>query len=134
MEVTMASASTTPPTTPDDAPAPTASDPAAPYREVPLAELAANPLNARRKLTDIDALADSVRAVGILEPLLVTPSANGHRGLVIVAGHRRLAAAHKAGLSAVPCVVRALDEIAMVQAALVENSHRQNLTYTEEAE
>jgi ParB family chromosome partitioning protein len=134
MEVTMASASTTPPTTPDDAPAPTASDPAAPYREVPLAELAANPLNPRRKLADIDELADSVRAVGIVEPLLVTPSTKGHGALVIVAGHRRLAAAHKAGLSAVPCVIRALDEVAIVQAALVENSHRQNLTYTEEAE
>jgi ParB/RepB/Spo0J family partition protein len=103
------------------------------YREIPRCELSANPLNGRRKLTGIDELAASIREVGILEPLLVVPSEGG--GLVIAAGHRRFAAAELAELATVPCIVRTdLDEAQVLQTAIVENTHRENLTYLEEAE
>lgn len=130
----MSSTATAAPIAPTEVTSVATSDPVDDYREVPLGDLAANPLNARRTLTDIDELAESIRAVGVLEPLLVTPTSDEPGGLMIVAGHRRFAAAQKAELSAVPCVVRMLDEAAIIQTALVENTHRKNLTYTEEAE
>jgi ParB/RepB/Spo0J family partition protein len=119
--------------TPTDPPAEAqAAEPDGVYRHVPLAELAANPLNVRKRLTGIDELAESIRAVGILEPLVVTPGQDG--GLLIVLGHRRYAAAEQAGLTSVPCIVRGFDEAQIIQTALIENGQRDNLTYLEEAE
>ena len=119
-------------TKPSAPPAPPAATPQRAYREVPLDELAANPLNGRRKLTGIAEMADSIRAVGILEPLLLTPADNGQ--LLVVFGHRRFAAAKQAGLDTVPSIVRTdLDEGQVLQAAIIENNQRENLTYLEEA-
>jgi len=99
---------------------------------VPVSELRVNPLNGRRKLTDIDAMADSIRAVGILEPLVLAPADDG---LLIVFGHRRHAGAEHAGLTTVPAIIRTdLDEARVLQAAIIENTQRANLTPTEEAE
>jgi ParB family transcriptional regulator, chromosome partitioning protein len=123
---------TSQPTTGPAEPAPPPDPQAGEYRQVPIAQLAENPLNLRRRLDGIDELAASVRAVGVLEPLIVTPAPGA--GLLIVAGHRRHAAARHAGLSTVPCIVRDLDEAAIIQTALIENGHRQALTYLEEAE
>ncbi|HYT10222.1 MAG TPA: ParB/RepB/Spo0J family partition protein, partial [Mycobacteriales bacterium] len=119
----------------DHPPTPTAADrppPAPTLQLIPIGQLTANPLNLRRRLSGIDELAESIRQVGILEPLLAAPAHDG--GLLVVAGHRRLAAAAEASLQTVPCIVRERDEAQIIQTALIENGHRQNLTYVEEAD
>lgn len=77
-------------------------------------------------------LAESVRQHGILEPLVVRPSARG--GYELVAGERRLRAALEAGLTAVPVVVRELTDAEADELRLVENLQRQDLNPVEEAE
>src|SRR6266498_1897822 len=95
----------------------------------PVNDLRPNPLNPRGELhvAGLDELADSIRTQGVLQPLLVTP------GGVVVAGHRRLAAALLAGLSEVPVVVRDLDAVQQQEIMLVENLQRQDLSAVEEA-
>ena len=101
------------------------STPSAPQTEAwPVTRLRPNPLNPRTELqtTGLDELAASIRAQGVLQPLLVTP-----QGLV-VAGHRRLAAARLAGLEVVPVLVRDLDPVRQQEIMLVENLQRAELT------
>src|SRR5207245_6305903 len=88
-----------------------------------------NPLNPRSELhpAGLDELAASIRAQGVLQPLLVTP------GGVVVAGHRRLAAARQAGLTEVPVLVRDLDRAQQQEIMLVENLQRQDLSPVDEA-
>jgi ParB family chromosome partitioning protein len=95
----------------------------------PVEALRPNPLNPRGELhsAGLEELADSVRAQGLLQPLLVTPAG------VVVAGHRRLAAARLAGLTEVPVVVRDLDVVQQQEIMLVENLQRQDLSAVEEA-
>jgi ParB family chromosome partitioning protein len=76
-------------------------------------------------------LTDSIRAIGVLQPILVRQLGNGKYQLI--AGERRWRAATRAGLATVPAVVRPTDDIASVEQALVENLHRQDLTPLEEA-
>lgn len=87
---------------------------------------------ARRDVGDVDELADSIRAQGIRQNLLVVPAPEGRFTLVI--GHRRLAAAKLAGLERVPAVVAELDEREQRELMLVENSQRTDLTVVEEAD
>src|SRR5690606_28171759 len=91
-----------------------------------------NPDNPRADLGDLSELADSIRAVGILQPVTVLPSANGDT-CKLVSGHRRVAAARLAGLTEVPAVVRRLDDDDVLPVALIENLHPQDLTATDEA-
>src|SRR5215831_16678747 len=95
----------------------------------PILSLRPNPLNPRGELdpAGLDELADSIRAQGVLQPLLVTP------GGVVVAGHRRLAAARQARLTEVPVMVRDLDRAQQQEIMLVENLQRQDLSPVEEA-
>ena len=76
--------------------------------EAPISHLAAHPDNPRRHLGDLTELVRSIKTHGVLQPLLVLP-ADDHGVHLIVAGHRRLAAAAQAGLAQVPIVVRDLD-------------------------
>jgi len=96
---------------------------------MPLDSLRPNPLNPRGDLdaVGLQDLADSIRAQGILQPLLVTLDG------VVVAGHRRLAAARLAGLSSVPVLARDLDTVQQQEIILVENLQRQDLSAVEEA-
>lgn len=71
-------------------------------RGVRVTDLHNNPANVRENLDGIDELAASIKANGILQPLIVNDQ-NGR--LVVTDGHRRLAAARRAGLPAVPCLV-----------------------------
>ena len=95
----------------------------------PLSRLRPNPLNPRAELQSagLAELAASIRAQGVLQPLLVTPLG------VVVAGHRRLAAARQAGLDTVPVLVRDLDPVQQQEIILVENLQREALSPTEEA-
>ncbi|RBP98743.1 ParB/RepB/Spo0J family partition protein [Bifidobacterium xylocopae] len=92
-----------------------------------------NPDNPRADVGDVDELAASIEAQGIQQALVVTPAGpDGVHTLVI--GHRRLAAARKAGLEMVPCVVRDVDERRQAELMLVENVHRKDLAALEEAD
>lgn len=98
---------------------------------LPIASVVAAEDNLRRRTGDVRDLAASITAVGIVEPLLVSPIAQDR--YVIVAGHRRHAAAVKAGLAEVPCTVRQLSDAERVEIMLVENLQRSDLTPIEEA-
>lgn len=89
--------------------------------------------NPRQDLGDLSELVESIKGVGILQPLIVVPRP-GMPGYLNVAGHRRLAAAKLAGLTTVPCIVRHdLDAQARREAMLVENIQRRDLSVLEEA-
>lgn len=79
----------------------------------------------------IDALAQSIKENGILQPILVTPLENG--GYRIVAGERRWRAARLAGLEEVPAYIKNLSEKQTMKFALIENVQRQDLSPMEEA-
>lgn len=92
--------------------------------------------NLRHDVGDVTELADSIREQGILEPLIVAPSGQAKSPYLLIAGHRRLAAAKVAGVDQVPVVVRRdLDTLqAQLEAMLTENGHRKGLSDVEEGE
>jgi ParB family transcriptional regulator, chromosome partitioning protein len=79
----------------------------------------------------LNELADSIRAQGILQPILVRPLAENQ--YEIVAGERRWRAARIAGLQSVPVAIREIPDDAALAAALIENIQRENLNPLEEA-
>lgn len=98
---------------------------------VAIDRLAPNPLNPRSRLGDLAELTRSIKAHGVLQPLLVLPAdADGVH--VIVAGHRRHAAAFAAGVAALPVVVRDLNESEQIEVALSENGNRDGLDIADE--
>lgn len=104
---------------------------AAPIR---LDQLHAHDDNIRGNLTDIDELTDSIRAHGLLQPLTVTEHPTEPDQFLILAGHRRAHAARQAGLVAVPCVIRDIeDHDEQIALMLVENCQRVDLNPIEQA-
>lgn len=97
--------------------------------EVPIASIHVGE-RIRKALGDLDRLADSLEAVGLIQPVAVTKDENGKYALV--AGHRRLLAAKKAGWKTVPVHVVDLDDILLGQ--YHENGFRKDLTPTEKVE
>lgn len=92
--------------------------------------------NPRANLGDLTGLAASIAAVGVLEPVLVRVSplvSSTSLTYQIVAGHRRLGAARLAGLDTIPCLVRTFTEQARVEAMVIENLQRQDLSPFDEA-
>ena len=79
----------------------------------------------------LEDLADSIRAQGVVQPILVRPVGAG--GYEIIAGERRWRAAQLAGLQEVPVVIREMDDRAAIAVALIENIQRENLNPLEEA-
>ncbi len=76
-------------------------------------------------------LSESIRAHGVLQPILVRPQIYG--GYQIVAGERRYRASRMAGLTEIPAIVRELSDSETMQIALIENLQRQDLSVLEEA-
>ena len=103
-------------------------------RELALDQLVAGRHQPRRAFDEAElaSLADSIRAQGIVQPLVVR--AAGANKYEIIAGERRWRAARLAGLTAVPVIVRVLDERGAMAVALVENIQRADLNALEEAE
>lgn len=91
-----------------------------------------NPHQPRRRFSadGLKELAESIRELGVLQPLTVRPLAKGWE---LIAGERRLRAARMAGLSAVPCIVTEVDDVHSSLMALVENLQRRDLDFWEEA-
>jgi ParB family transcriptional regulator, chromosome partitioning protein len=103
------------------------------FTEIPVEAITANPRQPR-EVFDEDAMAElveSVRAVGLLQPIVVRAVAAGRFELVM--GERRWRAAVQAGLAAIPAIVRQTRDDAMLRDALLENLHRTNLNPLEEA-
>ncbi len=80
---------------------------------------------------DLEDLSNSIKAQGIIQPLLVRQFAHGYE---LVAGERRLRAAAIAGLTQVPVVIRNVSDTEMLEMSIVENIQRENLNPLEEAE
>jgi len=101
-------------------------------RHVPIAAIQLNPHQPRKNFDEEELLAleDSIRAHGILVPILVRPLGDGYQ---LVAGERRLRAAQAAGLTDIPVHIRDMDEQQLLEAALVENIQRTDLNPIEKA-
>jgi len=86
----------------------------------------------------LEELADSIRAQGLVQPIVVRPVADrdpsGAQQYEIVAGERRWRAAQIAGLAEVPALVRDIPDSAAIAVALIENIQRENLNPLEEAQ
>jgi ParB family chromosome partitioning protein len=104
-------------------------------RSVAIETLEPGPYQPRRIAdSDLTDLVSSIRAHGVLQPLLVRPHPSKPGRLQIIAGERRWRAAQAAGLPDLPVLVRELGDSAAMAAALVENLQREDLNPIEEAE
>ena len=104
-------------------------------RSIDVEQIVPNP-NQPRVHFDEDALkelADSIRVIGVLQPILVRPTPDKAKAFEIIAGERRWRASKIANLKLIPAIVRETDDLLSVEQALVENLHRQDLTPLEEA-
>lgn len=101
-------------------------------QELPIGSVQPNPLQPRRVFDEesLEGLTDSVRELGVLQPVLVRAKDDGYE---LIAGERRWRAAKRAGLPTIPAVVRTTDDVSSLEQALVENLHRQDLNALEEA-
>jgi ParB family chromosome partitioning protein len=106
---------------------------AAELAHLPVGAITANARQPRRRLDHetIAELAESVRAQGVVQPVLVRPLADGRYELV--AGERRWRAARHAGLATIPAVIRPGDDRDSLLLALVENVAREDLSPVDEA-
>ena len=95
-------------------------------------DLFPHPQNPRKDLGDLDELVDSIKANGVLQNLTVVPRDGG--GYTVIIGHRRLAAARRAGLTELPCAVVFMDEEEQFRTMMVENMQRSDLTTIEQAD
>ncbi|MBK5308146.1 MAG: ParB/RepB/Spo0J family partition protein [Frankiaceae bacterium] len=103
------------------------------FAEVPVERIAPNPAQPRTHFDDeaLRELVDSIREVGLLQPIVVRPT--GPQSYELVMGERRLRAAKEAGLERIPAIVRDTGDEVMLRDALLENLHRQQLNPLEEA-
>ncbi|MBD3784603.1 MAG: ParB/RepB/Spo0J family partition protein [Micrococcales bacterium] len=98
---------------------------------VAVADLHPDPDNPREDLGDVDELAESIRQTGLLQPIVVRRHGSA---LIVVAGHRRLAALQRLGMATTEVlVVRDLRPDDVLAAMLIENGQRRDLTPLEEA-
>lgn len=100
--------------------------------ELAVAQIRANPYQPRGHFDEetLASLAESIREVGVLQPVLVRPVEGGYE---LVAGERRWRAARRVGLQTIPALVRDTDDASSLEQALVENLHRSDLNVLEEA-
>ena len=100
---------------------------------IPVEAIETNREQPRSSMGDLDELAASIRARGVLEPLLVRRRSDG-AGYQLIAGERRYQAARQAGLHEVPCIELTATDVEAVEIALIENLQRKDLSPFEEAE
>jgi len=102
-------------------------------RELPISEIVANTFQPRSHFDEeaLVSLSASIRAVGVLQPILVREL--GEDSYELIAGERRWRAAKRAGLQTIPAIVRTAEDEGSLEQALVENLHREDLGALEEA-
>jgi ParB family chromosome partitioning protein len=107
-------------------------------RMLALSVIEPDPNQPRTTMGDLEALTESIREKGVLEPILVRPLGGLEdeeaRGYRIISGERRYHAAHEAGLLEVPVIEMDVDEDEALEIALIENLQRKDLTPFEESE
>ncbi len=98
--------------------------------------LAPNPRQPRQHIDDgrLEELAQSIRANGVIQPIVVRRAAAGDEHYEIVAGERRWRAAQRAGVLKVPVAVREVPDDKLLEVALIENIQREDLNPIEEAQ
>ena len=104
-------------------------------REIPIELIHRNPNQPRQHFSEAELaeLEESIRASGVLQPILVRPSPNRDGAFEIIAGERRWRAAQRAGVAAIPALVRNLSDDRAYEIAIVENVQREDLNAMEEA-
>ncbi len=102
------------------------------FRELALDQVSANPYQARTVWNEQDLieLADSIKANGVIQPIIVRPFQGAYQ---LIAGERRFRAAQMAGLGKIPALVRPVTEEQLFEWSLVENIHRRDLNPIERA-
>lgn len=103
------------------------------FADLPLEAISPNPRQPRTAFDDdaLSELVESIREVGLLQPIVVRPRADGQFELVM--GERRWRASQVAGTETIPAIVRETDEHDLLRDALLENLHRTQLNPLEEA-
>lgn len=88
---------------------------------------------ARFAAGEMEALTESIRASGVLQPILVRPDPYNKDHYELIAGERRWLASQRAGLHVIPALIRQMSDLARLEAAIAENVQRESLTPIEEA-
>ncbi len=99
---------------------------------LPIGDIRPNPSQMRQRIDegDLAELAESMKSLGVIQPIVVRPVEEGYE---LVAGERRLRAAKMAGLEFIPAIVINMDDLTSSLSALVENIQRKDLSAIEEA-
>jgi ParB family chromosome partitioning protein len=107
--------------------------PGSALREIPLSQIEPNQFQPRKHFDEeaLSSLVDSIRAVGVLQPVLVRQI--DEDAFELIAGERRCRAARRAGLQVIPALVQQASDVASLEQALVENLHREDLNPLDEA-
>ena len=106
---------------------------AASAQEIPVDSIDPNPYQTRRRIneTALEELAESIRASGVVQPVVLRPVANGRYQLV--AGERRWHASKRAGKTTIPAVVRQISNEQAMEITIIENLQREDLNPMEQA-
>jgi ParB family chromosome partitioning protein len=112
---------------------PSAEDFGAHYKEIPVSAITPNPRQPRRTFDEdtLEELAESIRQVGLLQPVVVRAAGPGRYELIM--GERRWRASQRAGLTEIGAIVKQTQDNELLRDALIENMHRQQLDPLEEA-
>ena len=103
------------------------------YQDIPVSAITPNPRQPRRSFDEdaLEELAESIRQVGLLQPVVVRAAGPGRYELIM--GERRWRASQRAGLTEIDAIVRQTPDNDLLRDALIENLHRQQLDPLEEA-
>src|SRR5712672_1718791 len=110
-----------------------ASQPAQSAQEIPIESIDPNPYQTRRRINEaaLEELAESIRASGVVQPVVLRPTANGR--FQLVAGERRWHASKRAGKTTIPAVVRQISNEQAMEITIIENLQREDLNPMEQA-
>ncbi|MDD8025835.1 MAG: ParB/RepB/Spo0J family partition protein [Acidobacteriota bacterium] len=100
-------------------------------RMIPLTKVSPNPHQARSSLGDIQELMSSIKAKGVLEPIIVRPKGDTYE---IIAGERRYIASKNIGLTEIPAIEMIVNDNEAMEISLIENLQRKDLDLFEEAD
>jgi ParB family transcriptional regulator, chromosome partitioning protein len=102
-------------------------------QEIPIDSIDPNPYQTRRRINEaaLEELAESIRASGVVQPVVLRPTANGR--FQLVAGERRWHASRRAGKTTIPAVVRQISNEQAMEITIIENLQREDLNPMEQA-
>ncbi|AEG45692.1 ParB/RepB/Spo0J family partition protein [Isoptericola variabilis] len=109
--------------------------PGATFAEIPVGSIRPNTWQPRTVFDEgeLDELVDSIRQIGVLQPIVVRPDKERPGEYELIMGERRWRAATEAGLDTIPAIIRSTEDSDMLRDALLENLHRAALNPLEEA-